>query len=139
MNERPINPKRFLMSNMAQKRKRATAIVETRKGILLVSHSRHGKPTYILPGGGVKRGERSISGAKRELYEETGLHTSKAEFLFKLETRHQKHKVFLIETYDRLRKRHETTHIRFYNKSTKDKYKLAWHVKPIIEKYKDIK
>ena len=126
------------MSSMAQKRKRATAIVETNKGILLVSHSRHGKPIYMLPGGGVKRREHSISGVIRELYEETGLHTSSAKYLFELETRYYRHKVFLIETYGRLRKRHETTHIRFYNESTKDKYKLAWHVKPIIEKYKDI-
>ena len=43
--------------------------------------------------------------------------------------------VFLVKTYGRLRERHETKHIRFYNNYTKDEYKLAWHVKPIINKY----
>jgi len=117
------------------KRKRATAVVETNKGILLVSHSRHGKPTYMLPGGGVKRGERSQDAIKRELYEETGLHTSKINFLFNLETKHHLHRAFWINTYGHIRRRHETTHIRFYNNSTKNRYKLAWHVKAIINKY----
>lgn len=127
------------MSSMVHKRKRATAIVETNKGILIVSHSRHGSPIYMLPGGGVKKGERSSSAVKRELYEETGLHSSDVNFLFNLETKHHLHRVFRIETYGHLRKRHETTHIRFFNDSTKDRYKLAWHVKPIIEKYIDVK
>ena len=127
------------MSNMVHKRKRATAIVEMDEGILLVSHSRHGTPTYMLPGGGVKRRERSASSVIRELYEETGLHSLEIKFLFNLETKHQLHRVFWIKTYGHLRKKHETTHIRFYNNLTKNKYKLAWHVKPIIEKYVEIK
>lgn len=124
---------------MSHKRKRATIIVQTSEGILLVSHSRHGKPTYMLPGGGVKRGERSIDAGKRELHEETGLHTSEIIFLFDFESKHHNHRVFFAKTYGRLRKRHETTHIRFYNESTEDRYKLAWHVKPIIEKYKEMR
>lgn len=124
---------------MKYRRKRATVIVDYPEGILLVSHSRHGKPTYMLPGGGLKKGEKSLDAAKRELYEETGLHVSKIQFLFDFETKHQKHVTFLVKTYGHLRKRHETTHIRFYNESTEDRYKLAWHVKPIIQKYKDLK
>ena len=124
---------------MSRKRKRGTAIVETDKGILVVSHSRHGRPTYMLPGGRVKRGEQSICGAIRELHEETGLYSLEAKYLFDLITKHHEHKVYLIKTHGRLRKRHETTHIRFYNDSTKDKYKFAPHVKPIIEKYYKMK
>ena len=120
---------------MSRKRKRATAIVETDKGILLVSHSRHGQPTYMLPGGGIKRGEHSICAAVRELYEETGLHSREVKHLFDLDTKHNKHKVFLINAYGKLRKKHETKHIIFWNEDTKDKLKVAWHVKPIIEKY----
>jgi 8-oxo-dGTP pyrophosphatase MutT (NUDIX family) len=120
---------------MSHKRKRATTIVETSKGILLVSHSRHGKPMYMLPGGGVRHGEKSIHAAKRELYEETGLHVSKIRFLFNFEAT-QHHRVFCAKTYGRLKKRHETTHIRFYNENTKHRYRLAGSVKPMIEKYK---
>jgi len=120
---------------MSHKRRRATIIVQMDEGILLVSHSRRRKPIYMLPGGGIKRGEKSIDGAKRELYEETGLHASKIMFLFNFESKHHDHRVFLVETYGRLRKRHETTHIRFFNESTRDRYRLAWHVIPIIEKY----
>ena len=123
---------------MSYKRRRATVIVPINDGILLVSHSRFGKPTYMLPGGGVKRGEKSIDGAKRELYEETGLHASKIIFLFNFESEHHNHRVFLAETYGRLRRKHETTHIRFFNESTRNRYRLAWHVVPIIEEYKSM-
>lgn len=118
------------------KRRRATVIVQTSDGILLVSHSIYGKPQYMLPGGGVKRGEHSICAAVRELYEETGLHTNEIKYVFEMETKHHKHRVFLAKTYGKLRKRHETRHICFYNDSSKDKYNLAWHVEPIIEKYR---
>jgi len=122
---------------MSHKRKRATIIVQRDEGVLLVSHSRHGKPMYMLPGGGVKHGEKSINAAKRELYEETGLHVSKIFFLFSFEAM-QSHRVFYAETYGRLRKRHETTHIRFYNENTKHRYRLAGSVRPMIEKYKEM-
>ena len=122
---------------MSHKRKRATIIVQTDKGILLVSHSRHRNPRYMLPGGGVRHGEKSIHAAKRELYEETGLHISKLVYLFSFEAT-QSHRVFYAKTHGRLRKRHETTHIRFYNENTKHRYRLAGSVRPIIEKYKII-
>lgn len=118
-----------------KKRKRATVIVETNKGILLVSHSKERPPTFMLPGGGVRGGEYSIHGAIRELYEETGLHSSEVRYLFSLTTKHHRHKVFLIKAYGRLRRRHETKYIAFWNEHTKSKLKMAWHVRPIIEKY----
>ena len=127
------------MSSTARRRKRATTIVETQKGIILVSHSRHGNPTYMLPGGGVKKGEHSICAAVRELYEETGLNSSEIKYLFEITTKHHKHKVFLAKPYGKLRKRHETKHIRFYNDSTMGKYRFAWHVEPIIKRYYEVK
>lgn len=129
----------ILRESKIHKRSRATAIVEMRKGILLVSHSKHSHPTYMLPGGGIRKGEDPIKAVERELYEETGLRSSKVQSLFSFDTTHNRHKVFLIEPHGRLRKRHETTHIRFYNKSTEGKYKLAPHVKPIIEEYRSLK
>jgi ADP-ribose pyrophosphatase YjhB (NUDIX family) len=119
------------------RRKRVTAIVETDKGIVLVSHSRHGKPTFMLPGGHIRKKETLMGAVTRELYEETGLHASEVQYLFELPTKHNLHKVFFIKTYGDLKKSHETTHINFWNDSTKDKLKVSWHVKPIIEKYKN--
>ena len=50
------------------KRRRGTAIVDTPKGIVVVSV---GGRTYYLPGGGARRGESRESAAIRELREET--------------------------------------------------------------------
>jgi len=118
---------------------RATVIVERPEGIIIVSHSHHRKPTYMLPGGGIKKGERAIVGAKRELYEETGLHISKIVHIFDFATSYRRHKVFWAKTYGKLRKRHEITHIRFYNNSTKNKYKIVGNLEPILRKYENNK
>jgi len=62
-------------------RRRGTAIVDTQCGILLTA-GRRGK-SYILPGGGAKRGESRFLAALRELTEETGLLPYAAEILFR--------------------------------------------------------
>ncbi len=118
------------------KRKRATAIVEMPDGILLVSHSILGKPTFMLPGGGIKRKETPSAAVARELYEETGLCALEMIYLFEAITKFHKHKVFLIKKFTgKLKSRREIRHINFYSK--KVNLKLAKHVLPIINKYKD--
>ena len=67
---------------MAIKRRRGTAIIETPKGILVVSHN---DKTYNLPGGGVETGENQKQATIRELKEETTLETNQIEFLFNFE------------------------------------------------------
>lgn len=62
-------------------RRRGTAIVETQRGILLTA-GRRGK-SFILPGGGAKRGESRFMAALRELTEETGLLPYAAEIIFR--------------------------------------------------------
>lgn len=62
-------------------RRRGTAIVETKRGILLTG-GRRGKP-FILPGGGAKRGESRFVAALRELAEETHLLPYAAEVIFR--------------------------------------------------------
>ena len=61
-------------------RRRGTAIVETKHGILLTA-GRHGK--FELPGGGAERGESRFIAAFRELTEETGLLPYAAEIIFR--------------------------------------------------------
>jgi 8-oxo-dGTP diphosphatase len=43
-----------------------------RDGAVLLIRHRHGKPTWVLPGGGVERYERMEEAARREAREETG-------------------------------------------------------------------
>lgn len=62
-------------------RRRGTAIVETQRGILLTA-GRSGK-SFILPGGGAKRGESRFMAALRELTEETSLLPYATEIIFK--------------------------------------------------------
>jgi len=65
----------------ARYRRRGTAIVETRRGILLTA-GRRGRP-FILPGGGAEKGESRFVAALRELTEETRLLPYAAEIIFR--------------------------------------------------------
>jgi 8-oxo-dGTP diphosphatase len=60
-------------------RQRATAIVRSDRGVLLVRD--RGKSRYSLPGGKIERNEIAIAASIRELYEELGMRASKAERL----------------------------------------------------------
>src|SRR5579862_9780637 len=60
-------------------RRRGTAIVDTDRGILLVSD--RGR-LYLLPGGGAKKDESRMDAAQRGLKEETGLTAKSCRFLF---------------------------------------------------------
>ena len=64
---------------LASKRRRGTAIVDTLRGILVVSHDDR---TFYLPGGGAEKGESQKTAAIRELKEETCLETVACRFLF---------------------------------------------------------
>ena len=63
---------------MTRIRKKGIAIVETRKGILVVSGNN--KKIFGLPGGGADKGESRRRAASRELREETGLKTKSSKF-----------------------------------------------------------
>jgi len=52
-------------------RQRGVAVVIRHGEVLLVRD--RGKHNFSLPGGGIKRGEHTVSAAARELYEELGL------------------------------------------------------------------
>ena len=53
-----------------------------------------GRTKFSLPGGRVKKREPSIAAAARELYEETGLDSSKIEWQFPYKGRTRCHRVF---------------------------------------------
>jgi 8-oxo-dGTP diphosphatase len=60
-------------------RKKGVAIVETPKGILLVSKK---GDKFNLPGGGAEKNETRQNATIRELKEETGLETKEIKYLF---------------------------------------------------------
>ncbi len=55
---------------MTHKRRRGTAIIDAREGILVTSGHRK---VFILPGGGANNGESRMQATIRELREETGV------------------------------------------------------------------
>jgi ADP-ribose pyrophosphatase YjhB (NUDIX family) len=64
---------------VGEPRVRVSAILRWRGRILLCRHSKHGGDVWLLPGGGVQRGESLARALQREIYEETGLFPDSAE------------------------------------------------------------
>jgi len=123
--------------NIKRKKERATVIVETNDGILLISHTKKGKPWYMLPGGRIKieKGEQPISAAVRKLKGKTGLESKEIKYLFDFKTKNYIHKVYLVKQRGTIHKGKKITHIRYYNDETKNKLHFTSHVKPVIERY----
>jgi 8-oxo-dGTP diphosphatase len=115
------------------KRRRGTAIVDTPKGILVVSHNNR---TFYLPGGGAEGCESRKKAAIRELKEETGLLTCACRFLFEYESMTNSHKVFLIESSGDAKPLNEIKYVDFFDGSNLRVSEATWE---IIEEYHAIK
>ena len=125
---------------MVFRRRKGVAIVETSKGILVVSGK--GK-TFNLPGGGAESWESRKKATIRELYEETGLKTKNIRYLFsyvgskwhnfrgKPVRNHSK--VFLVSAEGVPRPNHEIKYIDYYKLGSK--IKIGDGTKKIMEKY----
>jgi len=117
------------------KRKRGTALVFIDGKVLLVRDK--GKKAYSLPGGGIKKHERSVSAAARELKEELGMDSFDNERMpqFDFETKHTIHNVSLINSngYPKITSRELTDFILWDMKEDIPRYD---HVDHIIENYK---
>lgn len=129
---------------MVHRRRRGTVIVDTLKGILVVSESGR---TYYLPGGGARHRESRRSAALRELEEETGLRATDCSYLFEYrEVRIHKdrtggffrdvHKVFLVKSNGVAKPRKEIRHLAYFNSSNVN---VSYTTRRIIEKYYEIR
>jgi len=112
------------------KRRRGTAILETDKGILLTAMS---GGTFLLPGGGVNKGESRFRAAIRELKEETGLMANYAKIIFGHESNSQEHTVVLVKARGTPKPKHEVKYIDFYKPGKN--IKISQGTKDIIKKY----
>ncbi|MDD4083275.1 MAG: NUDIX domain-containing protein [Sphaerochaetaceae bacterium] len=111
---------------MIRIRKKGVALVETRKGILVVAGRRK---IYSLPGGGADKGESRRKASIRELREETNLKTKSSKYLFSYKgSKWHDHKgrsvrndakVFLINAYGNARPKHEIKHVTYWNPKSK--------------------
>ena len=129
------------MFTFLTQRRRGTAIVETKKGILLVAGF---KKVFLLPGGGASRKESRMQAAIRELKEETGLEPYFAMALFRVEGRTHSfkhltdlHTVYYIKAKGEAQAKQEIFHIHWYT-AEKD-IKISETTKKILEQYYEYK
>ncbi|MGL5065965.1 MAG: NUDIX domain-containing protein [Microcoleus sp.] len=124
-------------------RHRATVIVETNAGILIVEESDR---YYNLPGGGVHKGESHEAAAIRELKEETNLDAVSVQFLFEYfgrihlfenRQRQHHHAVFLVEAIGDFQPNDGILQIRFYRPG--DDVIMGRSAGQIIDKYLALK
>jgi 8-oxo-dGTP diphosphatase len=107
------------------KRRRGTAIVDTLRGILVVSHDNR---TFYLPGGGAEKGESQKTAAIREIKEETSLETVACKFLFKYESLTCNHEVFLVETNGIAKPSSEIKYIDYFTGSNLKVSNATWEI-----------
>lgn len=115
-------------------RKRGTAIIETRDGILLTSISGR---QYLLPGGGVNKGESRFQAAIRETKEETGLEPYFAKILFEHISKSHRHTVVLIKAKGKARPKSEVKYIGYYNSTSN--LTMSKATQQILQKYLELK
>ena len=118
---------------LASKRRRGTVIVDTLRGILVVSHENR---LFYLPGGGAEADESYKAAAIRELEEETSLKTVTCRFLFEHKSFNANHQVFLIETCGVAKPSSEIKYINYFTGSNLKVSNATWE---ILELYRAIR
>jgi len=71
---------RWLLKVLRIETRGVKLLVHDDRGRVLLIRNRYGRDHWLLPGGGVKRGEPPVDAARRELREETGLDAATPRF-----------------------------------------------------------
>jgi 8-oxo-dGTP diphosphatase len=121
---------------LGSKRRRGTSIVDTIRGILVVSRDNR---TYYLPGGGAEKGESHKTAAIRELKEETSLETVACRFLFEYESFTDNHEVYLIETLGAAMPSNEIKYIDYFTGSNLKVSNATWEILQLYKATKETK
>ena len=134
--------RRFIIHLLGIQTAVATIITQNGK-ILLTRRSKllaeGGK--WCLPGGGMKKWEKSIDAVKREVYEEVGLRTTNAELLFVQEeivrrlNLHANVYVYEVKTSGKIKTNWEVTQTGWFARREIAKMSLAFTHKSILDKY----
>jgi 8-oxo-dGTP diphosphatase len=126
---------------MIHRRRRGTALVETKKGVLVVAWE---SKIFMLPGGGANFFETRKKAAMRELEEETGLKAKSAKYLFKYlgpvfvnnkdgKTYQNDAKVYLIQAEGKPKPANEVKHIAYWKPGSR--LKVMPGAKIALDKY----
>src|SRR3989344_1027146 len=111
-------------------------ILLTKRSSLLIEGNK-----WCLPGGGIKKWEKSVDAARRELREETGLTVKKIKFLFVHEELVRRLKihanvfVFEIRSSGKIKTNFEVCDYGWFSRERIEKMSLAFNHKDILEKY----
>jgi 8-oxo-dGTP diphosphatase len=81
-------------------RVRAAGLLRVSGSILLVEHEKAGRAYWLLPGGGVRAGERAADALRRELREELSVDCDVKELLFVVEAIGDDGKHLIQPTYE---------------------------------------
>lgn len=111
-------------------------VLLTKRSKLLADGSK-----WCLPGGGMKKWEKSIDAVKREVMEEVGLNTKSCKLLFVQEeivkrlNLHANVYVYEIKASGEVKANWEVTESGWFSKSEVSKMSIAFTHKDILDKY----
>lgn len=107
-------------------RTRATSVVLNENKILMIHRFNHGEEYYVLPGGGVEKGENTETAVIRELQEETSIEAKLKEKILEFtDTRGDKHILYLCDYISGIPQLHKDS-VEANNKDSQQSYNPEW-------------